>query len=30
MDKKYRDKVTDTLQLLEQNGGKVAANCLYS
>ncbi|KAK7109054.1 PACRG-like protein [Littorina saxatilis] len=22
MDKKYRDKVTDTLQLLEQNGGK--------
>ena len=30
MDKKYRDKVTDTLQLLEQNGGKVSANFLYS
>ena len=30
MDKKFRDKVTDTLQLLEQNGGKVAADILKS
>ena len=30
MDKKFRDKVTDTLQLLEQNGGKVAADVLKS